>query len=325
MFTLNSTALLNLNALRARRISNLRWKDEDIQLIVQWLCVRDENDISINLNVYQKNNKMKTCRRMLTKTELNILKSEISKKKARDKMMTMIKIYRNVRNITKEIEWEVDFTKHDVVVDNSKKMTIKEMLIKKCFFYYEFDSLMSDLSIVISSFVMKSIRFDSSQLADILSIANESDTKIYSQTKNSNNEKADADNDYENVEDVQSDVIKSRTNLNKRVQRLIKKKISISKAFKRHLIIDSDSEESIFKITKREFKNKSITDVLIEVQIMKFKDFIARFEYEIRQRNQHHKKLVLKQKEMISSSKMQHEERMMRLQIELEKTSQRNL
>jgi hypothetical protein len=99
---------------------------------------------------------------MLTKTELNILKSEISKKKARDKMMTMIKIYRNVRNMTKKTEREVNFTKHDVVVDNSKRMTIKEMLIKKCFFYYEFDSLMSDLSIVISSFIMKSIRIDSS-------------------------------------------------------------------------------------------------------------------------------------------------------------------
>jgi hypothetical protein len=204
-------------------------------------------------------------------------------------------------------------------------MTIKEMLIKKCFFYYEFDSLMSDLSIVTSLFVMKSIRLDSSQLADILSITDESDTKIYSQTKNLNNKKADADDDYKNDEDVQSNVIKSRTDLNKRVQRLIKKKISISRAFKRHLIIDSDSEESTLKITEREFKNKSMIDALIEVQIMKFKDFIARFEYEIRQRYQHHKKLVLKQKEMISSSKMQHEERIMRLQIELEKTSQRNL
>jgi hypothetical protein len=144
-------------------------------------------------------------------------------------------------------------------------MTIKDILIKKCLFYYEFDSLMSDLSIVISSFVMKSIKLDSSQLADILSIADKSDTKIYSQTKNLNNEKTDADDDYENDEDVQSDVLKSRTDLNKRVQRLIKKKISISKAFKRHLIIDSDSEESTFKITKREFKNKSMTDALIEV------------------------------------------------------------
>jgi hypothetical protein len=139
------------------------------------------------------------------------------------------------------------------------------MLIKKCFFYYKFDSLMSDLFIVISSFVMKSIRFNFSQLADILSIANESDKKIYSQTKNLNNEKADADDDYENDEDVQSNVIKSRTDLNKRVQRLIKKKISISKAFERHLIIDSDSEESILKITKREFKNRLMIDALIEV------------------------------------------------------------
>jgi hypothetical protein len=39
-------------------------------------------------------------------------------------------------------------------------MIIKEVLIKKCSFYYQFEKMMSDLSIIIFSFIMKFTQSD---------------------------------------------------------------------------------------------------------------------------------------------------------------------
>ncbi len=67
-----------------------------------------------------------------------------------------------------------------------------------------------------------------------------------------------------------------------------------------------------------------MTDAMIEIQKMKFADFISQFEIEMRQRNQHHEEIMIKTNETISNAKMQHEKTMMRLKIELKKTSQRD-
>ncbi len=47
-----------------------------------------------------------------------------------------------------------------------------------------------------------------------------------------------------------------------------------------------------------------------------------RFDVETKQKNQHHKEMILKQKKMITVMKMQHEEIMIKLRIKLKKTSQ---
>jgi hypothetical protein len=83
-----------------------------------------------------------------------------------------------------------------------------------------------------------------------------------------------------------------------------------------------DSDDTSVK-SKRE-KIKSIADALIEMQDMKSRDFSQQFEAKTKQRDQHHKETLLKQKETIAMIKMQHEEKMMRLKIELKKTSHRN-
>jgi hypothetical protein len=66
-----------------------------------------------------------------------------------------------------------------------------------------------------------------------------------------------------------------------------------------------------------------MTDAMIEMQKMKFADSTSQFEIEMRQRDQHHEEIMTKTNETILTAKMQHEETMMRLKIELEKTSQR--
>jgi hypothetical protein len=73
---------------------------------------------------------------------------------------------------------------------------------------------------------------------------------------------------------------------------------------------------------------------MIEMQHIRFIDFMSqfetkqmtnqkKFEVELIQRNQHHEKIMTNINETILVAKMQHEETMMRLKIELKKTSQK--
>lgn len=48
-----------------------------------------------------------------------------------------------------------------------------------------------------------------------------------------------------------------------------------------------------------------------------------KFDAEMKQRDQHHEQIVLHHQEMLAMAKMQHEETMIRLKIELEKTAHR--
>jgi hypothetical protein len=115
-------------------------------------------------------------------------------------------------------------------------------------------------------------------------------------------------------------------------QARLQKRTSTSVFIKRALNVNFEDETS-FKRLKRNLKNRTVANVLIEMQSMKFNDFFKQFEFEqiqlqkrfdveTRQRNLHHKKMMIKQKEMIVVTKMQHEEIMIRLRIELKKTSQ---
>jgi hypothetical protein len=92
---------------------------------------------------------------------------------------------------------------------------------------------------------------------------------------------------------------------------------------KKAIHVDSDSEKNRIR-SKRDDKERSMTDAMIEMQKMKFADFISQFEIEMRQRNQHHEEIMTKTNETISNAKRQHEKTMMRLKIELKKTSQRD-
>ena len=79
--------------------------------------------------------------------------------------------------------------------------------------------------------------------------------------------------------------------------------------------IDFDSEEFQFKVIKREKSNRSVTDVLMKVQMYKFKDSTRqfeieqtqmqkRFEIEISQQDQHHKEIIIKTKEELVTLRM---------------------
>jgi hypothetical protein len=141
-----------------RRDSNLKWNDEDVDVVVQWLSIRDESDVVLNLKLYQTDNKIETAWRFLSKTNLRVSKSDIQKKKIRDKIEQMIKHFRTIKQITETIEWKIDVIKHDVVIENFRNMIIRDVLLKKCSYYYEFEDLLKDSSIITSSFVLESTR-----------------------------------------------------------------------------------------------------------------------------------------------------------------------
>ncbi len=127
------------------------------------MCKQDEKDVSVNLNAFQKENKVETFKKVLINIDLITLRLDISKEKKRDKLNQMIRLFKEIKALTKTTDWRVDLTKHDVVVDNTRKITIREVLIKKCSFYYEFEEIMHDLSTITLSFVMKFTQFDVSE------------------------------------------------------------------------------------------------------------------------------------------------------------------
>jgi hypothetical protein len=61
-----------------------------------------------------------------------------------------------------------------VIASNTQEVIIKEIILKKCFFYYEYDELLRDSLIVNSFFVSKSIRSD----VDLLDSSNDTNMKL---------------------------------------------------------------------------------------------------------------------------------------------------
>ncbi len=250
----------------------------------------------------------------MIKSELNVQRSDISKKKTRDKIAQLIKNFKNVRRLAKNTDWGVDITKHDVVANNTREATIKEMIIKKCSHYYEFEEIMRDMSIINSSFVMKFIRPDREETKEenILSENYEAwivpnDTTVSNEIVSNeiapneivaNDEVNDVDVfDYASNDDSNfsfSDVIISlseKTSLPEKIslsdkdrfKDIIKKvrrstdKIKTKEKrslMKRHL---DDSDSNVSKKTQKT-KFISFADSLVQVQFMKSKDFVKQFE-----------------------------------------------
>ena len=291
---------------------------------------------------------------MLLESGLSAQRPDVSKEKARDKVAQMLKSFKETRALADQTGWGVYPTKHEVVAENTRGITIKEVLIKKCPFYYELEEIMEDLPTITPPYIMESERPGTAEGKE-----DAEDTEVENIDEEDYEKRArDGDSDMNRqLSDaghwLEDDISKSKTDLVKRAKEkyaLRNKKVTPDSGTeqitptpgrghrKRPLEIDSDSDDTRSKvITKRGFRReevRSVVDALVEVQIMKSNDFSKNFEFEqiqlrkrfdaeTSQRDQHHKEICLKQEEMIAISRMQHEEKMMRLQIELEKTQKK--
>lgn len=73
---------------------SLKWTEEEIQLIVNWLGFRDNDGKAVNWLLYDKGYKADANRQLLEETKL-IEKVGVSKQKTRDKIANMITLYKN--------------------------------------------------------------------------------------------------------------------------------------------------------------------------------------------------------------------------------------
>ncbi len=161
---------------------------------------------------------------------------------------------------------------------------------------------------------------------------NETDKKNDVITRDVNDQDANWINFDMNDSDSNDSLMKNsltlltKTSKIKSIKRKLNDVVFIKKRFKTKKIIraDFDNDDNRVRSTKRKSKKKSMTNAMIEMQKMKFVDFISQFEIEMRQRSQQHEEIMTKINETILTAKMQHEKTMMRLKIELKKTFQRS-
>ena len=70
---------------------SLKWTEEEIQLIVNWLSFRDTGGKAVNWLLYHERNKVGACRQLLIEIKL-IENNGVSKQITRDKIANMIVI-----------------------------------------------------------------------------------------------------------------------------------------------------------------------------------------------------------------------------------------
>lgn len=135
---------------------SLKWTGEDIEVITDWLMVRDTNGELCNFLLYLKGNKAEVARQLLYDTGLGQTKLGVTKEKTRDKIGSMIALYKTWRNKAEETGWGLDVTYHDQVMENIRGNTIREVLIQKCPWYYQLEEIMGGSPTVSPPFLMES-------------------------------------------------------------------------------------------------------------------------------------------------------------------------
>ncbi len=78
------------------------------------------------------------------------------KRKTRDKLGSMIALYKTWKNKAEETGWGLDVTYHDQVMENTPGNTIREVLTQKCPWYYQFEEIMGGPSTVSPPFLIES-------------------------------------------------------------------------------------------------------------------------------------------------------------------------
>jgi hypothetical protein len=193
----------------------------------------------------------------------------------------------------------MNFTKHEMIANNTRDLIIREIILKKCSFYYEFEALMREFLIVTLFYIKESLKSDTFEFNSL--IAKRETREKIENTKNTHNDIVDEnydkwtqDDDNEmkkNVFDSNSmtkllnQTSKSKANLIKVAKQRYANNIKkFDTSRKRLMKIDSDSEDVQSKREfKREFKwekIKSMTDDMIEMRMMKSRDFFKQFKFE---------------------------------------------
>lgn len=122
----------------------IKWVQQDIDLMVEWFCKRNENGIPINNEAWVTRTHTDVAERMLEETGL-ANKQLATKKKASDKIDAIVKKYEDMRIKAEGSGWGTDIETHKQhQLASIHGPTVKEYMLKKCPWYYDFESLYHD-------------------------------------------------------------------------------------------------------------------------------------------------------------------------------------
>ena len=122
----------------------IKWVEQDVDLIVEWFCKRDEAGIPITYEAWVTSAHTDIAQRMLEETGLEN-KQLATKKKAADKLDTMIKDYKDIKMKVEGPGWGIDagpHKEHDLTSPHGA--TVKEYISKKCPWFYDFEDVFHD-------------------------------------------------------------------------------------------------------------------------------------------------------------------------------------
>lgn len=104
---------------------------------------------------YLTGNKATVAWRMMEDTGLDKKRPEITKAKTQEKIASMIKLYKIWRAKADNIGWGTDPDQHNDLTKGGI-VTIKSIILNKCFFYYTFEEIIGTNSSVTSLQLSKS-------------------------------------------------------------------------------------------------------------------------------------------------------------------------
>ena len=132
--------------LQEKRKSSIGWAKFETQLIVEWFCTRDENGVRVNYDAWTIRNHSDAAKKMLSYTGL-IVKAGVTKKRATDKMVDMIKQYKDLKHTIEQSGWGTGIDGVDGISHENRELqtrtckTANELIFKRCPWYYEYEEL----------------------------------------------------------------------------------------------------------------------------------------------------------------------------------------
>lgn len=141
---------------RSSKGVRIKCTKEDIEVIFSWIMYRDQHGELVNYLLYLKGDKAEASKQLLIDTGMGETKVGMTKGNLRDKIGSMTDTHKKWRNIADETGWGLDLSKHDQTQENTGGETIREVLLQRCSWFYEFEEIMGDSPGIHPPFIMES-------------------------------------------------------------------------------------------------------------------------------------------------------------------------
>ena len=140
-----------------QQTKRIKWILKKNMIIAHWLNIKNfKIDATNKINDYFKNVKINVIKKIWYNFKFDAFKLETKLQKFCEKITTMMKNYKNNKIMIDTTNWKIDFIKHDHIFDDQNHENVKiirQILLKRCFWYYEFENFINDKFNVISIFL----------------------------------------------------------------------------------------------------------------------------------------------------------------------------